>query len=133
MRNAFAAETVTAQAAHAQQIAIKRNLDVVRPDAGQIKLYQPTILRAVNVSGRVPQPSRRAPVTQVASIAKELIERSARHISVDKTSDVKGVGWIIGVGARKVRWTLIHTSLQRGDAQALIESGTVSTVFSGSR
>src|SRR5437879_13722403 len=79
MRNAFATQAVATQAAHPQQIAIERYLNVVGANACQIQFHQPSITSAIHVGGRIPQTPGRTTMTQVARIAKEIVESSAGH------------------------------------------------------
>src|SRR6185503_16793625 len=82
MRDAVTAKAVAAQAAHAQQPFVNSDFDVFSSDSGQVDLHQPAVRGPIYIGGRIPQSSRRAPVTRVVTSAKEPLERSFRHISV---------------------------------------------------
>src|SRR5438445_7471266 len=58
VRNAVGTRTVLAAAGYIKRVALDRDLYLLGRDARKLNLYNPTIRRLIDVSGRIPQMAR---------------------------------------------------------------------------
>src|ERR1700687_450981 len=85
VRDSLAADAVAARATNAQHAPVNRDLDVLRSNAREVNFHDPTVARAIDISRRTPQTSRRARFTR-AHRPKVTLKRFAGHsYSVQKS------------------------------------------------